>query len=83
LQLELRCVYINDLMPRITPLKETIRDLVCDLAPFDHLEKTHLDFVLQSIDWFNLNEIPYDRTDPHIGRFIKKFSQYLLTWSIT
>lgn len=192
-------------MPQIDPLRETIRNLVSAIAPFDHLEKTHIDFVLKWIDsgaelfriqkpanppihlvsyflvidpenqsvllvdhkkaglwlpsgghvekdehprytverecveelgihaeflldeplfltasqtvgttaghtdvslwyllkgnstqaidfdkdefheirWFNLNDIPYDRTDPHMGRFIEKFSQHLLTRSST
>ena len=26
-----------------------------------------------SIRWFGLDEVPYDRTDPHMERFVSKF----------
>lgn len=29
------------------------------------------------VQWFNLDEIPYDRSDPHMGRFINKLRGYL------
>ncbi|MBK2126246.1 NUDIX hydrolase, partial [Fangia hongkongensis] len=29
------------------------------------------------IQWFDLNNIPYERTDPHMKRFINKFTQML------
>lgn len=30
-----------------------------------------------AIEWFNFDEIPYERSDPHMGRFVNKLRRYL------
>jgi 8-oxo-dGTP diphosphatase len=33
------------------------------------------------VQWFDLDDIPYERSDPHMKRFIDKFSQHILNKS--
>lgn len=42
--------------------------------------KTLYDFDAEefmTVQWFSFDEIPYDRSDPHMGRFINKLRGYL------
>ncbi len=41
---------------------------------------TKIDFdkdEFHSIRWFNINDLPYERSDPHLKRFIEKYSRLI------
>jgi hypothetical protein len=71
-------------------MRKVIRDEVALIAPFGPLERAHREDALAWIDsgasltfdaqefhsvrWFHFSEAPVTRSDPHLGRFLRKLA---------